>query len=126
MDNIRNSLSGLKKNLKHRLGARKHKPDGRGENTSGERLGLLSLPESASGHDGEGKGASTDEPQVRLRDQSPQPVPMQGGESGDVRLMEADVKIVADGGGGLSREEERIYPFPPIPSIPPSGEPGSM
>jgi len=45
MDDIRNSFSGLKKDLNHRVGGEKRKPDRRGTNAAEERIDLSgSLP----------------------------------------------------------------------------------
>ena len=66
MDNIRNSVSRLKKDLKHRLRGRRDKSDRSGANAAGERLGSsVSLPQpeprvAAGGHDGEGSRTNTE------------------------------------------------------------------
>ena len=142
MDDIRNSFSRLKKDLKHRLRGRKVKLDRTGANATEERVDSSdSLPQpaprvAASGHDGEGSRISTDGQQVRSRDQSPQPEPVPtGGSDDDGKRREANVggrevskissgldsnaEFVVD--NGPSREVERVYSSQSTPSIQPTG-----
>ena len=145
MDDIRNSFSRFKKDLKHRLKERKRKPDRTGTDAVGERdesSGSLLRPEphiAASGHDEEGSRTSSDGRQVRSRDRSPQPEPMPAGEgSDDLQRREADVDekevsesvscldpdIEVAAGSGPSQEVEQVYPSTYTPSIP--GQPDGM
>ena len=146
MDNIRNSVSRLKKDLKHRLRGKKDKSDRSGANAAGERIdssGSLPQPEprvAAGGHDGEGSRTSTDARQVRSRDRSPQPesVPAGGSDNdGKKREVDVDGKEVSQSDSRLDpnpefvvdsrprREVERVHPSPSTPLIPPTGEPYS-
>ena len=146
MDDIRDSFSRLKKNIKHRLRGKKQKTDRTGVNAAGETVnssGSLLRPESriaASGDDGEGSRISTDKRQVRPGGRSPQPEPMPAGRSDhDQQRMETDVDEKEAGqkhpgldpdvevatGSGPSREVEQAHPSPSDPSIPPGGKPDS-
>ena len=146
MDDILDSLSRQGRKLKDRLKGKKHKRGGKGASTAGERgdsSGSLLRPEPrvvAGGQDGEGSRASTDVPQVLLRDQFPQPKPVPAGGNGDdnLRRREANVdeKEVSQKdshlepdfvmGSGPSQETEQVEPSPSAPSIPHSGKPDSM
>jgi hypothetical protein len=139
MDDIRNSFSKLKKDLKHRLRGRKHKSDRTGTNTAGERVdSSVSLPRSesrvaASGHDGEGSRISIDGRQVRSRDQSPQPeLVLAGGNDGKRReagvgrkevTLDSNAEFVVN--SEPSQKVERVHPSPSAPPIPPTGAPDS-
>ena len=146
MDDIRNSFSRLKKDLKHRLKGRKDKPDRKGANAAGERVDSSgSFPRlkhciSASDCDGEGNRISTGGQQVHSRDQFPQPEPvLAGGSDNDGKGRKTDVggkeasqrysrldpnaEFVVD--SRPSREAERVHPSPSTPSIPPTGAPDS-
>ena len=125
MDDIRDSFSGLKKDLKRRLGGRKRKPNGTGANAteeSGDPSGSLLRPEPRvmdGGHN-EGSGTSTGGRQVRLRDQSSQPA---GGSDDDRQRREVDIdgrqvsqkhsRVGIVVGSGPGREVERVYPSTP-------------
>jgi len=131
MDGIRDSLSGMKKKLKHRLTGRKRKPDGTAVNPDGE-TSLLPQPEH---HGREEDGADVAGERVFLMDRPPQPaepesVPAregdngQGGEVAGVDGGEAsqrhshphpDVEVAA--GSGRSQEPEGVHPSPSTPSI---------
>jgi len=146
MDDIRDSFSRLKKDLKHRLKGRKNKPDMAGTNTAGESVdssGSLLRPDSrvvAGGHDGEGSGTNAAEQQARSRDRYPQPAEPgpTGGSDDDRQRREADVdgKEVNQGhsrpdldvetGAVGGEEPDQTYPSPPIPSIPPTRKPDGM
>jgi hypothetical protein len=138
---IRESFSGLKKKLKHRLTASKRKPDRTGADADGERVDSTDSflwPEphvvAGGGHEREGNGANAG--QVRSTGRPPQPgepepVPGRGTET-DQEGGEADVEVTV--GSGYSREEddtngekvERVYPSPSTPPIPRGGTPDSM
>jgi hypothetical protein len=74
MDDMRKSLSKLKKDFKHRLGGKKRGPDEAGANAAGETASSslsLTRPDSrvtASGRDEEGSRISTDVSQAHSRD----------------------------------------------------------
>ena len=145
MGNVLSSVSRKGRKLKDRLKGKKHKRDGEGANTAGERddsPGSLLRPESrvaAGGHDVGGSRTSTDVPQVRSRDQStqPKPVPTGGNDDDDFQRRGANVdeKEVSQGhsrldpdvgaavGSGPSREAEEVEPSPSVPSILHSGKP---
>ena len=141
MDDIRDSFSKMKKDLKHRLKGRKYKPDRTGVNAAGETVDSsdsLLRPDSrilARGDDGEGSRTSTEGQQVRSRDRSPQPEPMPAGGSGNdggvdgketsQRHSGLDPEVEVAVGSGPGREVERAHPSPSTPSIPPTGEPDS-
>ena len=124
MDGILNSLTKQGKKLKHRLRGKEYKPDKRESNAAGEvvdSLGSLLRPEprvAAGGHDGEESGISTggsDEVQKRRE------ADVDEEEVGHSHShLDPDVKVTA--GSGPSQEVEQVYPSPPIPSIPPTGE----
>ena len=94
MDDMRSSFSRFKKDIKHRLGRKKHKPDRVGVNpTEGRANSLDSLQQpdhraAASGHGEE--GTSTGVLQASSRDRSPQPKPTRADKgSDDLRRREA-------------------------------------
>jgi len=133
MDDIRDSFSGMKKKLKHRLTGRKRKPDGTAANPDGETR-LLPQPEHhvaegeshGRGEDGADVAGERvflmDRPQLEL-------VPVrgdngQGGEVLDVDGGEAsqmysrphpDVEVTVR--SGRSREPEGVDPSPSTPLI---------
>lgn len=142
MDDIRGSFSRMKKDIKHRLQGRKHKPDRTGIDTAGETVGSsgsLLRPESrigVGGDDGEGRRTSTDGLRARLRNRSPHPDPIPAGGSDNDQQRgkagvggrevskrnshpELDIEVVVD--NGPSREVEQVHPSP-FPPVPPSGE----
>jgi len=146
MDNMRNSFSRMKKDLKHRLKGKKRRPDRTGADVAEERVDSsdsLSRPEprvAAGGHDGEGSRISMDARQLRSRVQSPQPEPAPASGSDDDGKrreeeiggkevnesnfpLDPNVESVVD--SGSSQEVEQIYPSSSAPSIPPTGEPDS-
>ena len=141
MDDIRDSFSRIKKDVKHRLRGKKYKPDRTGVSAAGETVGRPGShlqPESciaAGGDDGEG---STDGREVRSRDRSPQPEPTPAGGSDYGRQrretdvaeeevgqthsrLDPDVKIAA--GSGPGQEVEQVYPPPSTLPIPSGGKP---
>ena len=143
MDDIRDSFSRLKKDLKYRLRGRKHKPDITGASTVEERVdssGSLLRPDShavVGGHHGERSGTGAAGRQARSKDLSPQlaePRPTSGsrdnrqrGEA-DVDAKEVkqrhlrpdpDIEIKSVGSG--PGQAEQIYPSSSTPSIPPDG-----
>ena len=143
---MRKSFSNLKKDLKYRLGGKKHAPDRAGVDAAGERVSSsasLLQPDSrvaASGYNEEGSRISTDISQTRSRDPSPQlaPVPADEGRRDPQRTeadvdekeggqresrVDPDVKLAA--ATGPSREDKRAYSPPPVTSIPLKQEPNS-
>jgi len=150
MDNIRGSLSKMKKKFKQRLTGRKRKPDGTGAN-SGEETpdSASSLPQpehhviadeshhrewNRAGATGE-RASSTDRPP---QSDGPESVPVRGndnrqeGGGADVDGGEAsqkdshlrpDVEVAV--GSGRSRELEAVHPSPSTPSISHGAEPDS-
>ena len=134
MDDIRKSLSKVKKRIEHRLGDKKRAPERAGANAAGEKVGSsasLDPHVSTSGHNEEGSGVSIGVSQVRLRDPSPHPGPMLANEGhrGGPQRSEVDVEekglddaeIAA--GGGSCREDKRAYSPLPITLIPHKQEP---
>ena len=145
MDDVRDSFSKLKKDLKQRLRGKKNKPDSTGAKTVGENVdssGSLPQPEptatASNRSPGEGSGYKAVGSQVISKDQSPQPEPGPAGRDDDDRERreadeegdgvdqshsrpEPDVEVVVD--SGPSREVEQVHPSPSTPSIPPSGKP---
>jgi len=95
MDGIRDSFSGMKKKLKHRLTGRKRKPDGTAANPDGE-TSFLPQPEhhavEGESHGREEDGADVAGERVFLMDRPPQPESVsvregdngQGGEAADI------------------------------------------
>ena len=98
MDGMRSSFSRFKKDIKHRLGGKKHAPDRIGANPTRGRTDTLDSPlrpdnyAAASGHDEEGSRISTDVLQARSRDIYPQPeaIPV-GNDNGDPQRRETGV-----------------------------------
>jgi len=148
MDDIRGSLSKMKKKAKHLLTGKKRKPDGTATNPGEEGTGSASsLPQPelhvvmGESYDGEGDRADlAGEPDFST-DQPPQPdgpesVPAHGSDGGqeggepDVDGGEAsqmdsythpDVEVAV--GGGNSGELEGVRPSPPTPSLSHDGKP---
>jgi len=147
MDDMRDSLSKIKKNLKKRLAERKHKPDGTGADIGGERTdSTTSLPQPdphvvvGGSHDREEDRANAAGEQTFSADSPSQPDgpgsgPAPGSDNGQEE-GEADV----DGGGanqrysqshpnagsGRSGELEGVCPSPPVqPPISHGEEPDS-
>jgi len=133
MDDIRDSLSGMKNKFKQRLTRKKHKPDGTGTNPGGERAdSTSSLPQQDShvvvgdsyGREGDGANAggeqafSTD----RLQLDGPEPVTAHGSDNGQER-GKADVEVAV--GSGRSGELKGVNPSPSAPSISRGGIPDS-
>ena len=147
MDDMRKSLSKLKKDFKHRVGGKKHalgraEADTAGEEVSSSASLLRPGPRIAvSGHDGEGARINADVSQVYSRDPSPHPefVPADEGrldgpqrKEADVNEKESnqkdlrldlDVEVVA--GSGSSHEAEQASSPPPVAPISPKQEPDS-
>ena len=91
MDDVRKSLSKMKKDFKHRVGRKKRAPDRVGDNTAGERTGSsasLQQPDpriAVSGHDGERTRTNENVLQAHSRDPSrPEPVPADAGRLNEV------------------------------------------
>ena len=98
MDDIRKSISKLKKGFKHRVGGKKRAADRVAVNAAGETAGSslsLTRPDSrvtASGCDEDGTRISTDVLKAHSKDRPPQPNPMQADEGHDnPQEREADV-----------------------------------
>ena len=144
MEDIRNSLSKLKKGFKHRVGSKKRGPDREGTNTTGERVGSsASLPRPdprvvVSGHEEEGSGISPGISRVHSGDPSPhpEPAPADQGRFDDPKREEVDVgeKEVSwrhsnmnpdAAGSSPSREIERASSPTSVSPIPLKQEPDS-
>ena len=85
MDDIRNSFSRLKKDLKHRFRGEKHAPDrmradAAGETTSSPVSLLRPDPRVITSSHNEGGGISADPSQTHSGDRSPRPEPMPADE----------------------------------------------
>ena len=98
MDDIRSSFSRFKKDIKRRLGRKKHAPDRVGANPTEGRADSLDSAlrldhrASAGCHGEEGTRTSTDVLQARSSERSPQPEPTPTGKgSDDQQRREADV-----------------------------------
>ena len=146
MDDIRKSLSKLKKGFKHRVGGKKHAPDEAGENTAGEGAGLSASPLrpdpriTVSGHDGGGSKISTDVSRAHSRDPSPhpEPVPADRGRLDDPQSeVDVDEKqvtrkhsspdpgVVGAAGGEPGQEVKEVSSPLSVTPIPPKQEPDS-
>ena len=151
---FRDSLSRLKKKLKHPLTGSKRKPDRTGAGASEERVdraGPLLQPEPhitvGGGHD-EGSGSNADVRQVHPTDRSPQPgqplsVPVHRSEHDQETNVDgrgvsqgdshphSDAEVVVgsgpsrEGNGGNDKKFEQVYLSPSAPSIPYGGNPDS-
>jgi len=146
MDDIRDSLSKMKKKFKHRLTGRKRKPDGTGANPGGEGAdSTSSLPQpephvvAGESHKREGDRDNTAGERAFSTDRSqpdgPESVSVrrsdddqEGGEA-DADEGEAghrhshprpDVEVMV--GSGRSEGLEELYPSPSTPSISRAGE----
>jgi len=142
MDDMRGSLSRMKKKLKHRLTGGKREPDGTEANPDEETTdSTSSLPQpgphvvAGGSHDQEGDRVNVAGERVFSTDRPSQPaepesVPAregdngQGGEVADVDRGEAsqrhshphpDVEVAV--GSGRSGEPEGVYPYSPTHSI---------
>lgn len=143
MDDIQESFSILKKDLKYRLRGKNGVPGRAGANTAGERDSSSALllrtdsPASASSHNEERSGIATGMSQVRSRD--PSPMPADKGRRDDPQRKEAEVDETQGGQrhsrpgpdvevaavSGPSRAGNRAR-FPlPITSVPHKQEPDS-
>jgi len=127
MDDIRGSLSKMKKKLKHRLAGGKPKPDGTAANPDGETAdSTSSLPQpelhivADESHDREGDRANAAGERIFGTDQPPQSAEPESampareddnGRGGEV----ADVDVAV--GSGRSGESEEVHPSPSTPSI---------
>ena len=128
-DDMRKSLSKLKKDLKHHLGGKKRTSDKAGANTAEETASSsasLTRPDSrvtVRVRDEEGSRISTDASRAHSRDRSPQPKPVQanegydnpGGRNADVgekevgqRHSRPDPNVEAAAGSGPSQEINRV------------------
>ena len=138
MDDIRNSFSSLKKDLKRRLGGKKHAPGRVTADAAGGRVSSSASPlrpdprVAASGHDEEdeeGRRISTNVSQAHSRD--PSPMPADEGRRDDSQRKEEDVgekgldgvKIAA--GGGPGQDVKQVSSPPSVTSIPRKQEPDS-
>ena len=147
MDDVRKSLSKLKKGFKHRLGGKERASNSAGANAAGEgdSSPASSLPPdprvAVSGHDGGSKiGAGV--LQARSRDPSshPEPVPADEGRLDDIRRVEVDMDeegIIWDrsnldpgvegaAGSGPSQEIKQASSPLCVTSIPREQEPNGM
>ena len=146
MDDIRTSISKLKKGFKHRLGGKKHVPDKPGNEAAGERVDppsplLQPGPHvAASGHDEKRSGISSDVRKAHSRDPSPQPEPVPADEGcGDPKGKEVDVEgkevsrrhsplgpdVEVAAGSGPSQAVQQASPPLALTSIPHKPEPDS-
>jgi len=147
MDDIRGSLSKMKKKAKHLLAGKKRKPDGAATNPGEEGAGSASSVPQPEPHivmggsyDGEGDRADAAGEPVFSTDQPPQPdgpesVPahgsddgqeggepgVDGGEAGQMDSY-AHPDAEAAAGRGHSGELEGVHPSPSAPSISHDGE----
>jgi len=150
MDDIRSSLSKMKKKFKHRVGltGRKRKSDGTRANPGEEGAdSTSSLPQSephavvGESYDGQGDKANAAGkrviPTYRAQPEGPESVPARGSdnsrEGGEADIDEGeasqrhshlhpDVEVAVE--SGRSGELEGVYPSPSTPSIPHGGKPG--
>ena len=106
MDDIRKSLSKLKKDFKHRLGSKKRGQDGPDANTAEERVGSSASPVRPGPRVEEGR-ASADVSQARLTDPSPYPEPVRADED---RLDDPQRKEVDVDKKNLSTSRSRVDP----------------
>ena len=146
MDDIRKSISKLKRGFKHRVGGKKRAADRVGANPAGETAGSslsLARPDfrvTASGCDEEGTRIGTDVSQVHFQDRSPQPNSTQADEGRDnPQEREADVDEtgasqcrsrpgpdVGRAAGSRPSQEIKRTPSPPSATqISPKQEPNS-
>ena len=143
MDDIQDSFSRFKKDIKRRFRGKKYVPDKPAANTAGERADppdSLLRPDSrvaASGHDEEGSKTSTDVLQDLSRDQFAQPEPIPAGEGNDDpqrRETDVDGREVGKRRSGLesnagvaarSGPDQGTNPSPSSPSLPHKAEPDS-
>jgi len=138
MEEIRDSVSRLKKKLKHRLTGSKREPGGTGASTHSEEsvdpAGPLPQAEplvvAGGHHDRDGNGANVDGRRVRSTDWPQQPdelgsVPAHRSDS-DQERREADIEVTTRSGNSRDGTDsdgktERVCPSPSIASIPHSG-----
>jgi hypothetical protein len=139
MDDIRDSFSRFKKDVKDLLRGKKHALDRAGADAAGEGIessGSLPPPDphvATSGDNGEGRKTCTDTSQARSRDRSPQPELIPVGEGHD----ESQRGEAGVGGKGVTREHSRPAEIalgsetnreissPSSPSLLPIGKPDS-
>jgi len=140
MEDIRGSLSKVKKKFKHRLTGRKPKPDGTGVNLGEEGAGPASpLPQpephviTGASDDREGDRANVAGQRVSSMDGPPHPAgtdngqerdetDVDGGEAGQSHSHpQPDVEVTV--GSGRSGELEGTSPSPSTPLISHSGSP---
>ena len=138
MEDVRKSLSNLKKDFKRRLGSKKRAPDRAGADTAGERVSSsasLLRPDSrvvASGHNEEEISISRNVSSAPSRD--PSPMPAEEGGRNDPQRTEVDVDE-KEGGQRDSRPDPDIgvaagsepdsedKPLLPVTPVPPFQEP---
>ena len=146
MDDMRKSLSKLKKDFKHRLGGKKRAAEGPWDIAAGETAGSSLSPTrpdshvTTSGRGEEGSRISADVSRTHSRDQSPQPKPMQAVEGGgnphgretDVNEKEVSrsrLRLGPDIGGAMGSSPSREIIRSPSPlsvtPMPPKQEPNS-
>ena len=141
MDDMRKSLSKLKKDFKHRLGGKKRVADRLGANAAGETTGSSLSPGrpdsrvATSGGDEEGGGISTGVSQAHLNDRPPKfmqaeegrdnpqerevDVDKKGASQSHSRL---DLEVGGAGGSRPSREIKRASSPPFVDSVLPKLE----
>ena len=118
MDDIRDSFSKFKKDIKHRMRGKKQKPDRTGVNTAETvgSSGSLLRPDSLIAASGDGGGGSRGGLEVGSRDQSPQPEPGPAGDQ-DRQAQKRETNV--------DEKEVGQMHSPPTPSIPSDGKPDS-
>ena len=136
MDDIRNSFSRLKKDLKRRVGGKKRALDSVRADVAGESVGPSASPlrpdyrVTASGHGEVGGRISTGVSQARSRD--PSPMPADEGRPDDSQRKEVDAGEKDPDDAGIAAGNEPSQDVKQIPSpllvtsIPCNQEPDSM
>ena len=136
MDDVRKSLSKLKKGFKHRLGGKERASDGTGANVTGERVGspassLRPDPRvAASSRNREGSRISAGLLQARSRDPSPRPEPVPADEGclDDTQRKEVDVdeKRISRGRSSLDPDVKGVAGSRPSQEIKHASSPLSV
>ena len=130
MDDIRKSLSKLKKDFKYRIGGKKRAAGITGANPAEETAGSSLSPKrpdsrvTASGRGEEGSRISMGVSQVHSRDHFPEPKPLQADEGSD-NPQGREVDVECAGGSRVSREIKRASSPLLVASVPPKQEPDS-
>ena len=140
MDNMRKSLSKLKKDFKHRIGGIKRGPDQAGADAAGEGVGSPASLLRPGPHVEDGR-TSTDVSQTYSTDSPPHPQPVTAGEDhlnnpkrneedtdkkGVSRSRSSPDPDVEGAGSGPSREVERTSSPPTVTPIKSKQEPDGM